>query len=328
MGGAPLAYRAAVAAHPSLAMTMGFRMPTANRRFSNEWFDRWPMTGSYRASDGQINRLPLRLTSTNLVIYGAATLAEVQKEFAHEDFRPLTVGGKVPVQIWFNNFVDTDCGPFDRINAYVETWYSFPVTVKSQSVDLPYEHPFSYNATHPDALIWVHRVLCGPDKNGNDIGARAAIAGGREVWGFPKHPAVADLSFQYPDPSTMSFTGALLGQKAITAKVALPEQLAGCVSVPVDASTAVDGCVTPSQNPLIAGFIPKQTRYGQAFCANLHLAPWDSSTDTLEIHSADSFYGALLKSWDFVPAVKMHTSDFKIVAFKPDGWDARHWTGG
>ena len=163
-------------------------MSDVSLRFSNAWFDQWPKTDSYLASDGQINRMPLRLTSTNLVIYGAANLAEVLKEFAHEEFRPVTVGGQVPVQIWFNNFIDTDCGPFDRINAYVETWYSFPVTHKSKPVDLPYENPFSYNVMHPETLVWVHRVLCGPDKNGNDMGARAAIAGGREVWGFPKHP--------------------------------------------------------------------------------------------------------------------------------------------
>ena len=302
-------------------------MSDVSLRFSNAWFDQWPKTDSYLASDGQINRMPLRLTSTNLVIYGAANLAEVLKEFAHEEFRPVTVGGQVPGQIWFNNFIDTDCGPFDRINAYVETWYSFPVTHKSKPVDLPYENPFSYNVMHPETLVWVHRVLCGPDKNGNDMGARAAIAGGREVWGFPKHPAVADLSFRYLDGGVVGFSGALLGKKAITARVTLPEHVAGSIAVPVDARTTSDGCITPNQNPLVPGFIPKQTRYGQAFCATLHLSPWDPTTDTLEIHGDDLFYGALLKSWNFIPALKMHAPDFKIVAFKPDGWDVRHWHG-
>lgn len=303
-------------------------MSEESRRFSNEWFDQWSRTDSYLASDGRINRIPLRLTSTNLVIYGAATLAEVLKEFEHEQFRPVTVGGHVPVQIWFNNFIDTDCGPFDRINAYVETWYSFPVTPKAAPLDLPCEHPFSYNVVHPEALVWVHRVLCGPDKTGNDTGARAAIVGGREVWGFPKHPAVADLVFLYPANDTVRFTGALQGRTAITAEVRLPEASAGSVTVPVDARTAPDGCVTPNQNPRVPGFIPKQTRYGQAFCATMHFAPWDAATDTLEVHAQDTFYGALLRSWNFVPALKMHASDFKIVAFKPDGWDQRHWAAG
>jgi len=302
-------------------------MSDGNRRFSNQWFEQWTKTDSYLASDGRVNRIPLRLTSTNLVIFGGATLDEVLKEFEHEEYRPITVGNKVPVQIWFNNFIDTDCGPFDRINPYVETWYSFPVTPKARPVDLPYENPFSYNVMHPEALVWVHRVLCGPDKNGNDMGARAAIAGGREVWGFPKHPAVADLSFRYLDKDIVSFTGALQGKKAITASVVLPESVAGSVAVPVDARTAPDGCLTPTQNPLVPGFIPKQTRYGQAFCATMNFAPWNPTTDSLEIHADDTFYGALLKSWNFAPALKMHAPDFKIVAFKPDGWHPRHWKG-
>jgi hypothetical protein len=303
-------------------------MSDISRRFSNGWFDQWPRTDSYLASDGRINRMPLRLTSTNLVVFGAASLDEVMKDFAHEQFRPVTVAGKVPVQIWFNNFIDTDCGPFDRINAYVETWCSLPVTPNARPLDLPYDSPFSYNVAHPEALVWVHRVLCGPDAHGNDTGARAAIAGGREVWGFPKHPAVADLSFRYLDGGIVSFTGALLDKPSITARVVLPERVAGSVTIPVDARTAADGCLTPTQNPRVPGFVPKQTRYGQAFCATLHLAPWDPATDTLVTHPDDTFYGALLQSWQIVPVLKMHAPDFKIVAFRPDGWDARHWQEG
>jgi hypothetical protein len=283
------------------------------------------VTDSYLASDGHVNRIPLRLTSTNLVIYGTATLAEVLKEFAHEEFRPVTVGGKVPVQIWFNNFTDTDCGPLDRVNSYVETWYSFPVTPKASPLDLPYESPFSLNVMHPEALVWLQRVLCGPDKHGNAIGARAAIAVGREVWGFPKHPAVAELSFVYGDDGVVRFNGGLHGKKAITVRAGLPEHAPGSVAVPVDARTAPDACLTPNQNPLVPGFIPKQTRYGQAFSATMHFSPWDAATDALEVHDEDAYYGALLKSWNFVPELKMHATDFKIVAFKPDGWNAKHW---
>ena len=300
-------------------------MSEVNGRFSDAWFSQWPVTDSYLASDGHVNRIPLRLTSTNLVIYGTATLAEVLKEFEHEEFRPVTVGGKVPVQIWFNNFTDTDCGPLDRVNAYVETWYSFPVTPKANPLDLPYESPFSLNVMHPEALVWLQRVLCGADKHGNGTGARAAIAVGREVWGFPKHPALAELSFEYAEDGAIRFTGGLHGKKAITVRAGLPENTPGSVTVPVDARTAPDACLTPNQNPLVPGFIPKQTRYGQAFSATMHFAPWDAAADSLEVHDEDAYYGALLKSWNFVPVLKMHATDFKIVAFKPDGWNAKHW---
>ena len=97
-------------------------MSDPNRKLADPWFEQWTKTDSYMASDGHSNRIPLRLASTNIVLYGKANLAEVLKEFEHEDHRPVTVGGDVPVQLWCNNFVDTDCGPADRENPYLETW--------------------------------------------------------------------------------------------------------------------------------------------------------------------------------------------------------------
>ena len=49
-----------------------------------EWFEQWNQTDSYLASDGTINRIPLRLTSSNVIIYGSANLIEVLREFEHE----------------------------------------------------------------------------------------------------------------------------------------------------------------------------------------------------------------------------------------------------
>jgi len=92
----------------------------AKKKLSDKWFKQWTQTSSYLASDGHINRIPLRLASTNVIIYGNASLDEVLKEFEHEDHRPVTVGGDVPVQLWCNYFIDTDCGPSDRINPYIE----------------------------------------------------------------------------------------------------------------------------------------------------------------------------------------------------------------
>jgi hypothetical protein len=53
----------------------------------------------------------------------------------------------------------------------------------------------------------------------------------------------------------------------------------------------------------------------------MHFFPWDQATDSLTIYEDETYFGALLKGWEFRPALKMHCSNLKIVAFKPDGWD-------
>ena len=65
-----------------------------------EWFEQWNQTDSYLASDGTINRIPLRLTSSNVIIYGSANLTEVLREFEHEDYQPVTVDGEVPCLLY------------------------------------------------------------------------------------------------------------------------------------------------------------------------------------------------------------------------------------
>ncbi len=296
-------------------------MSHPKRRLSDPWFEQWPQTDAYLASDGHVNRIPLRLTSTNLVLYGRAELSEVLKEFEHEDYRPLTVGGDVPVQLWCNNFLDTDCGPLDRENPYTEIWYSFPVSSKSAPLDLPHEGPFSYNANAPEALVWCHRVLCGPARDGYALGAIAAIAGGREVWGFPKHPGLADLRFDYPDEETVEFEGSHQGRRVIFLRVKRPEYVPGHVTIALDERTGRDSCITPRQNPWKASFVAKQTRYGQAFAATMHFSPWDQTTDSITIFDDEDYFGGLLRRWGFEPALKMHCQDLRIVAFKPAGWD-------
>ena len=296
-------------------------MSDQERKLSDKWFEQWNQTDAYLASDGHINRIPLRLTSSNVVLYGSAQLSEVCRDLEHEDYRPVTVGGDVPLQLWCNNFIDTDCGPDNRANPYIETWYSFPVTPKSAPLDLPYENLFSYNVNAPDALVWCHRVLCGPASDGYATGAIAAIAGGREVWGFPKHPGLADLSFEYPDSKSVVFEGSHQGNRVISLRVRRPEAVEGHVTISLDERTGPDSCITPRQNPRKATFVAKQTRYGQAFAATMHFAPWDGATDSLTIYDEEEYFGALLNGWNFKPALKMHCSDLRIVAFKPAGWD-------
>jgi hypothetical protein len=69
-------------------------------------------------------------------------------------------------------------------------------------------------------------------------------------------------------------------------------------------------------------FVAKQTRYTQAFAATMYFSPWDNTTDSLNIYNDEDFFGGLLHSWMFKPHLKMHCSDLKIVAFKPEGWNA------
>ncbi len=228
----------------------------------------------------------------------------------------------MPVQLWCNNFVATDCGPVDQINPYIEIWYSFPVTSKSSPLDLPYESPFSYNVNAPDTLVWCHRVLCGPAKDGYDLGALAAIAGGREVWGFPKHPDLADLNFEYSDNESVIFEASLQGNDVISLQIKLPENIDDNIIVEVDELTPQGACITPRQNPNKASFVSKQTRYSQAFAATMCFSPWNDDTDSLTVYDNEAYFGGLLKSWKFKPALKMHCSDLRIVAFKPDGWNS------
>ena len=286
-----------------------------------EWFEQWNQTDSYLASDGTINRIPLRLTSSNVIIYGSANLTEVLREFEHEDYQPVTVAGKVPVQIWCNNFIDTDCGSKDTVNPYLETWYSFPVTPKPSQLDLPFESAYSYNVNAPDTLTWCHRVLCGASEKGKDLPAKAAIAGGREIWGFPKHPDLANLNFDYSDEEKVHFKGSHQGNDVISLSIKRPENVEGNILVEADALTEPGTCITPKQNLFNPSFVSKQTRYTQAFRANMYFSPWDNATDSLIIYNSEDFFGGLLNSWSFKHHLKLHCSDLMIVAFKPEGWN-------
>ena len=92
--------------------------------------------------------------------------------------------------------------------------------------------------------------------------------------------------------------------------------------VEADALTEPGSCITPKQNPHSPSFVSKQTRYTQAFSASMYLSPWDEATDSLSIYNEEDFFGGLLSSWNFEPHLKMHCSNLKIVAFKPEGWNA------
>ena len=137
----------------------------------------------------------------------------------------------------------------------------FQLPLKRTTLDLPYEDSFSYNVNAPDTLTWCHRVLCGPAKDGHDLAAKAAIAGGREIWGFPKHPDMADLDFDYSEEKAVSFTARHQGNEVMTVKVKRPESTEGYLTVDADAITETGACITPKQNFMKPSFVAKQTRY-------------------------------------------------------------------
>merc|ERR1712232_489520 len=109
-----------------------------------------------------------------------------------EPFVPVLVGGKAVVTVWFNNFTDTDCG-----GAYLETWYNTFVTRKSKGPQAKLElaEPLGpvAAAVHEGSQSFLMRVLCS-DAPGNPGAAMKAITGGREIFGFPKHPVPAEIT--------------------------------------------------------------------------------------------------------------------------------------
>jgi hypothetical protein len=291
------------------------------------WYDQWKQkTDMYKLPNGKLMRLPLRLHSHESVLTGTADTEAVRASFTGEYYTPVTVGGKAVVQIWLNNFTDTDCGNADTRNPYLETWTSTWVTPKDQPLDLPYKNDMSYLIQDPRAIIWIHRVICadypGLPTTENDP-ALGAILGGHNVWGFPKHPVKAKIQYEYKGSDRVDFYAQHLGMfyavgpqhyvESIHVSMALPEKDKANLVVPVNVRTASDGVIGGPLN------IVQQIRFGEAFNVTQNIAPWNASTDKLEF-GTDEYYSSVLRAWKFTPKLKMHTDDFQIVAFKPANW--------
>ena len=68
--------------------------PTA--RFQDPWFRSFDKpTHGYRDSTGFVNRLPLRLQSEELMVYGFVDPSKLWAEYHDEAFTPILVGDKV-----------------------------------------------------------------------------------------------------------------------------------------------------------------------------------------------------------------------------------------
>lgn len=287
-------------------------------RFKDDWFRKYDTpTDGYIDSKGFMNRLPLRLESSEMFVYGTVDPKKMWADYADENFVPILVGGKAVISIWFNNFTDTDCG-----GSYLETWYNTFVTKKGEPpLELPNESPFSMVIDNERSLIYLQRVICG-DAPGNPGAAAKAICGGRGMFGFPKHPELANISFDYNKEKTeISFNATHLGKPAVNLKVRLPEADEGAVTIPIEAETGPDTVIgAPQLGGTHKGHNgANQTRFGQAFKCTQHLKPWDPKTDTLEFGS-DDHYATPIKRWGFEPVLKAHAPHFMIAAFKPSNW--------
>lgn len=294
-------------------------------RFVHPFFRKYDSaTDGYMDSQGFMNRLPLRLEATNLVIHGLVDAEKLWKEFDDEAFQPVLVGGKAIMTVFLNNFTDTDCG-----GAYLESWYNTVVTPKgTPQVQLEADKLADGLGAGSSFLI---RVVCG-DAPGNPGAAMKAIAGGREIFGFPKHPNPGKIRFNYMDDNTrIEFDLEHDGKKGVVVRAALPgtktegekypvqeiEQLRLALDVEIPALGIVS-C------PRLGGSHKghngaKQTRFAQHLCCTQHLAPWDPTTDSIEFGD-DFHYGGPISRWSFQPILKAHIPDFKIAAYKPAGW--------
>eukprot|EP00933_Yihiella_yeosuensis_P080605 TRINITY_DN94058_c0_g1_i1.p1 TRINITY_DN94058_c0_g1~~TRINITY_DN94058_c0_g1_i1.p1 ORF type:complete len:320 (-),score=77.60 TRINITY_DN94058_c0_g1_i1:493-1452(-) len=293
-------------------------MGNKSGRFQDPWFRQYDKpTDGFVDSAGFMSRLPLRLEGTHFFVYGTCDPQKMWKDFEDEPFQPILVGGKAVINIWFNNFLDTDCG-----GSYVECWYNTFVSPKGEpQIELPMESPFSLIIQDPRSLVYLQRVLCG-DKEDNPGAAMKAITGGRSVFGFPKHPIPANIRYEYVEENkNCEFDCSHQGKEAVKLRVRLPESDEGAMSIPLEVKTGPDVCIGA---PRLGGTHKgdngaHQVRYGQAFKCTQHIKPWDSNTDSCTF-GTDPHFAEPIKRWDFTPLLKAHTTDMKIAAFKPCNW--------
>lgn len=291
----------------------------APRRFQDPWWRQFDKpTDGFRDSTGFMNRLPLRLESDEVMVYGTVDAEKMWKEFDDEPFVPVLVGGKAIISIWFNDFKDTDCG-----RAYLETWYNTFVTSRDQPVSLPYDGPLSVLGAPgvPGSFSFLQRVICG-DAPGNPGAAAKAIAGGREIFGFPKHPVPGVISIGQDKDGSRTFAAAHSGKQAVSLKLALPKPGSeGVLVFPVELVTARDANIgAPRHGGTHKGHNGAfQSRYQTSVKATQIIAPWNSATDSLAF-GTDDHYASPIKRWNFEPLLKVHSPDFKIAAMKPSGW--------
>lgn len=295
--------------------------PPASGRFADPWWRKFDEpTDGFKDSEGFVNRLPLRLESTEMIVFGTTDAEKMWAEFEDEDFLPILVGGKAVISIWFNNFTDSDCG-----GSYLETWYNTFVSRRSEGqIELQMESPMSVVINDPRCQNFLLRVVCG-DAPDNPGAAMKAIVGGRSIFGFPRHPVLGQIQFRYGEAdgknTTWEFDASHNGWDAVKASIALPETDPTHIPMLLDVALVGDlvisapklGGTHKNHNGAHQGF------FGQALAGTQFTTLWNKETDSIVLGN-DDHYGSPISRWDFEPIVKGHIPDFKIAVSKPSGW--------
>lgn len=298
------------------------------RRFANRWFRKYDKAeGGYVDSNGFMNRLPLRLMATNVVIHGLVDADKMWKGggFDDEPFQPVLVAGKAVLTIFLNNFIDTDCG-----GDYLETWYNTVVTPTGTD-QVKFDTPDKLGDALAAGCNYLMKVVCS-DTPGNPGAANKAICGGRGMFGFPKHPVPGKIRFDYKEDNTkVEFDMEHGGKGGFEVRVKLPgvkkdglrypHQEIDALRVNLNLKIPPEGIIS---SPALGGTHKghngaNQVRFAQHMCCTQHMAPWDPETDSFK-WGTDEHYSVPAAKWDFTPALKVHIPDFKICAFKPSNW--------
>merc|ERR1712144_123631 len=118
-----------------------------------------------------------------------------------------------------------------------------------------------------------------------------AITGGREMFGFPKHPVPAVISCQYDEAKSLVFEATHEGKMALKVSCAVPQPVTGEDGAPLNVvpldleKSAPDaqigaprlGGTHKGHNGTIQSF------YATSCHATQIMGPWSPDTDTLEI---------------------------------------------
>merc|ERR1711939_1218681 len=146
------------------------------------------------------------------------------------------------------------------------------------------------------------------------------------MFGFPKHPVPAVISCQYDEAKSLVFEATHEGKMALKVSCAVPQPVTGEDGAPLNVVPLdLEKCAPDAQigAPRLGGTHKGhngtiQSFYKTSVHCHQHVAGWNSEKDSLEFGDAEHF--APLSRWDFAPVVKAHSTDFKIVAYKPSGW--------
>merc|ERR1712226_1085284 len=115
--------------------------------------------------------------------------------------------------------------------------------------------------------------------------AMKAITGGREIFGFPKHPVPGTINFSYEEIEGKKvgwqFDCSHQSKPCVTVRCALPEMDPNHIVVPIDVIAPMDLVIGA---PRMGGTHKNhngshQTLFGQAIHANQATTLWNPETD-------------------------------------------------